>query len=97
MQQRKSALVTGSGTGVGAATALQLAQRGYDVLINYARSEREARESEAACRAAGADTLLMRGDAAAAREFYQRAIDVYLAAGNAAAADALRPRLATQR
>ena len=64
MQQRKSALVTGSGTGVGAATALQLAQRGYDVLINYARSEREARESEAACRAAGADTLLMRGDVA---------------------------------
>jgi 3-oxoacyl-[acyl-carrier protein] reductase len=64
MQQRKSAIVTGSGTGVGAATALQLAQRGYDVLINYARSEREARESEAACRAAGADTLLVRGDVA---------------------------------
>jgi len=64
MKQRKCAIVTGSGTGVGAATALQLAQRGYDVLINYAKSEREARESEAACRAAGADTLLMRGDVA---------------------------------
>jgi 3-oxoacyl-[acyl-carrier protein] reductase len=64
MGERKSAIVTGSGTGVGAATALLLAQRGYDVLINYSRSEREARQSEAACRAAGADTLLMQGDVA---------------------------------
>ena len=59
---RKVAIVTGSGTGVGAATALQLAQRGYDVLINYSRSESEALASEAACRAAGADTLCLRGD-----------------------------------
>jgi len=59
---RKVAIVTGSGTGVGAATALSLAQRGYDVLINYSRSEAEARASEAACRAAGARTLLVRGD-----------------------------------
>ena len=64
MPERKSAIVTGSATGVGAATALMLAQRGYDVLINYSKSEREARESEAACRAAGADTLLMQGDVA---------------------------------
>jgi 3-oxoacyl-[acyl-carrier protein] reductase len=52
MQERKSAIVTGSATGVGAATALMLAQRGYDVLINYSKSEPEARDSEAACRAA---------------------------------------------
>jgi len=61
---RKVALVTGSATGVGAATALQLAQRGYDVVINYSRSEAEARAAEAACRAAGADTLLLKGDVA---------------------------------
>jgi len=64
MNTRKTAIVTGSATGVGAATALMLAQRGYDVLINYSKSEREARQSEAACRAAGADTLLMQGDVA---------------------------------
>ena len=64
MHARKTAIVTGSATGVGAATALMLAQRGYDVLINYSKSEHEARESEAACRAAGADTLLVRGDVA---------------------------------
>ena len=44
MHERKTAIVTGSATGVGAATALLLAQRGYDVLINYAKSQREARE-----------------------------------------------------
>ncbi len=59
---RKVAMVTGSGTGVGAATALALARRGWDVLVNYSRSEDDARASQAACSAAGAATLLMRGD-----------------------------------
>lgn len=59
---RKVAIVTGSATGVGAATALALSRRGYDLLINYSKSEREAKEAEAACCAAGADTLLVRGD-----------------------------------
>lgn len=62
MTERKVAIVTGSATGVGAATALMLAQRGYNVLINYSRSEAEAIASQAACRDAGADTLLLRGD-----------------------------------
>ena len=64
MGNRKAAIVTGSGTGVGAATALALSLRGYDVMINYSRSAEEARQSEAACRGAGADTLLMQGDVA---------------------------------
>lgn len=59
---RKVTLITGSGTGVGAATALALAQRGHNLVINYSRSVKEAEASEAACRAAGADTLLVRGD-----------------------------------
>ncbi len=61
---RKIAIVTGAGTGVGAATALALAGRGYDLLINYSKSLAEAEASSAACRDAGADTLLMRGDVA---------------------------------
>lgn len=64
MSDKKTAIVTGSGTGTGAATALMLAQRGYQVLINYSRSQTEAQASEAACRAAGADTLLLQGDVA---------------------------------
>ena len=64
MSPRKTAIVTGSATGVGAACALSLAQRGYNVLVNYSKSEREAEQSAAACSAAGADALLMRGDVA---------------------------------
>ena len=41
-----------------------------------------------------ADNEAVRGQSAAAREFYQRAIDVYQAAGNAKAADDARQRLA---
>jgi 3-oxoacyl-[acyl-carrier protein] reductase len=62
MTPRKTAIVTGSATGVGAATALELARRGWNVLINYSKSEAEARQAQAACREAGADTLLLRGD-----------------------------------
>ncbi len=61
---RKVALITGGGTGVGAATALMLASKGYDLLINYSRSADEAEASAAACRAAGADARVVQGDVA---------------------------------
>ncbi len=64
MTERKVAIVTGSATGVGAATALLLAGRGYNLVINYSRSEAEALTSQAACQTAGADTLLVRADVA---------------------------------
>ena len=78
MTDRKVALITGSGTGVGAATALLLAQQGYNIVINYSRSEAEAKTSQAACVAAGADTLLVQGDVAddaACKALAQAAID----------------------
>lgn len=62
--ERRVAIVTGSATGVGAATALMLSRRGYNVLINYSKSEREAKLAETVCKAAGADTILMRGNVA---------------------------------
>ena len=64
MTERKVAIITGSGTGVGAAVALGLAARGYNILINYSKSEAEAKVSEAACQAAGADTLRVQGNVA---------------------------------
>jgi len=61
---RKVAIVTGSATGVGAATALALAQRGYDLVVNCTKSVAEAEAALAACQAAGTDGLLVRGDVA---------------------------------
>ena len=42
---RKVALVTGSATGIGRACAIRFAEMGYDVVVNYSRSEAEARET----------------------------------------------------
>jgi 3-oxoacyl-[acyl-carrier protein] reductase len=61
---RRVALVTGSATGVGAAAARILAARGWNVVINYSRSQAEAQATQTACEAAGAETLLLRGDVA---------------------------------
>lgn len=61
---RKVSLITGSATGVGAATALALAHLGHDLVVNYSKSEREAQDTAASCRDAGADVLVLRGDVA---------------------------------
>ena len=57
-----AAIVTGSATGIGAAVAKNLAARGYGVVINYTRSEAEAKETKAACVHAGGQAVLCRGD-----------------------------------
>jgi len=78
MTESKAALITGSGTGVGAATAVALAKRGYRVLINFSKSEAEARSVQAECTDAGADTLLLRGDVSQdsdCRSMVQAAVD----------------------
>lgn len=58
----KVAIVTGSATGLGAAVALQLADKGCNVVINYTKSEKEAKETLAACEAKGVQALLAQGD-----------------------------------
>lgn len=58
----KVAIVTGSATGVGRSTALMLAERGCNVVVNYTRSEAEARETAAEVERRGAQALLVRAD-----------------------------------
>ena len=43
MDSRKVALVTGSSRGIGRATIIKFAQKGYNVVINYIDSEKEAK------------------------------------------------------
>ena len=64
MNARPVAIVTGSASGVGAATALKLAQRGWNIVVNYSKSEHEALATRAACEAAGAGAIVVRGDVA---------------------------------
>ena len=58
------AIVTGSASGVGAATARMLAARGCRVVVNYTRSEADAEAIRSACVAAGAEAMLCRADVA---------------------------------
>ena len=58
----KTAIVTGSAVGVGRATALELARRGANLVINYSRSEAEAQQTAADVEALGAKALLVRAD-----------------------------------
>ena len=80
MSERPKALITGAGTGVGAATALELTRRGYDVLINYRRSADEANSVAEQCRQAGGEPLLVQGDVAEdadCRRLVQSALDTW--------------------
>ena len=55
-------IVTGAGTGTGAACARQLAARGCRVLVNYSRSEQDARKVVEQCIQAGSDAISVQGD-----------------------------------
>ncbi len=52
--ERKVCVVTGSSSGIGAATARLFAQRGWNVVVNYSRDAVPAEAVAADCRAAGA-------------------------------------------
>lgn len=70
----KVAIVTGSASGIGAATALELSRRGWSVLVNYSKSQAQAEAVAAQCR----DALLVRADVgedAECRKLVQAALD----------------------
>jgi 3-oxoacyl-[acyl-carrier protein] reductase len=56
------AIITGSASGLGAATAAILAKGGARIVVNYSSSQKEAEETADLCRAAGADVVVVQGD-----------------------------------
>jgi len=58
----KVAIVTGSATGLGAACAVDLAGRGWNVAINYTKSKKEADETYETVKAKGVEAILVQAD-----------------------------------
>ncbi|QPC45782.1 enoyl-[acyl-carrier-protein] reductase FabL [Mangrovibacillus cuniculi] len=96
---QKVALVTGSSRGVGRAIALRLADLGYDIVINYARSKQSALEVAAEVEAKGRKALVVRanvGDIEKIKVLFQTIqeefgrLDVFI---NNAASGVLRPAM----
>jgi 3-oxoacyl-[acyl-carrier protein] reductase len=61
-EDRPAALLTGSASGIGRAAALRLARAGYDVAINYSRSEDAAQRTLAELESLGGHHLAVRAD-----------------------------------
>jgi len=56
------AIVTGSASGLGAATAAILAKGGARIVINYSSSKKEAEATADLCRSAGGEVVVVQGD-----------------------------------
>jgi 3-oxoacyl-[acyl-carrier protein] reductase len=55
-------IITGSASGLGAATATTLAKGGARIVVNYASSQTEAEQTADLCRTEGAEVVVVQGD-----------------------------------
>jgi 3-oxoacyl-[acyl-carrier protein] reductase len=61
-QRRQVALITGSGTGIGRSAALMLADRGYDIVVNYSRSADDAASTVQEIESRGTRAIAIQAD-----------------------------------
>ncbi|MBQ2672189.1 MAG: glucose 1-dehydrogenase [Clostridia bacterium] len=59
---KKAAIITGASRGIGAAVAIKLAEKGYNIVINYNNSEKSAMDTLKKVRKAGAMAIALKGD-----------------------------------
>jgi NAD(P)-dependent dehydrogenase (short-subunit alcohol dehydrogenase family) len=64
MGERKVCVVSGSSSGIGAATVKRYAREGWDVVVNFSRSREPAEAVAQECRALGVKALVLQGDIA---------------------------------
>lgn len=75
---RKTALITGGGTGIGRAVSLKLAEKSVNLVINYSRSAAEAQETVQAVQRLGGRAIAVQADVAndlAVRAMIRQSID----------------------
>jgi len=58
----KTVLITGASTGIGRATAIEFADSGANVVVNYNASQAEAEKTVELCKAKGAQTIAVKAD-----------------------------------
>jgi len=71
-------IVTGASSGIGEAIALEMARRGWRVVVNYSKSVAQAEAVAKACREAGGDAIAVRANVAEdadCRALVQAALD----------------------
>lgn len=76
----KVALITGSSRGIGKRVAIRLAQAGYDIVVNYARSKTAALETAAEIEALGRKVLVIKanvGDVDKIKKMFQEIDEVF--------------------
>ncbi len=83
MNERRVCVVSGSSSGIGAATVLRFAREGWDVVVNYSRQAAPAEAVAQQCRALGAATLVVRANVAEDADCRRLAADVEARFGRA--------------